>query len=165
MRRFIVGIGSHSYRGQEFDDLKSIRMRNKTGKSVVWNENKKWHSHQWSLAFKCEWGFPKLQSSGCSHPAWWLLRSWENARRKVNKETGLAPHSWGTYERNGFSERRGLHLPIHRMVNSLTWYLIFDVQAPCSLCCKLVYSLTSLSCLLGAVFSELLRCCLQDLES
>ena len=35
MRRFIGGIGSHGYRGQEFDDLQSIRMRNKTGKSVV----------------------------------------------------------------------------------------------------------------------------------
>ena len=29
---------------------------------------------------------------------------------------------------NEFSESRGLHLPIHRMLNSLTWYLIFDVQ-------------------------------------
>ena len=35
MRIFIVGIGSHGYRGQEFDDLQSIRMRNKTGKSVM----------------------------------------------------------------------------------------------------------------------------------
>ena len=29
----------------------------------------------------------------------------------------------------------------HRMLNSLTWYLIFAVQTACSLCCKLVYSL------------------------
>ena len=28
------------------------------------------------------------------------------------------------------------------MPTSLTWYLIFDVQTACSLCCKLVYSLT-----------------------
>ena len=30
------------------------------------------------------------------------------------------------------------------MLNSLTWHLIFDVQTVCSLCCKLVFSLTSL---------------------
>ena len=64
-------------------------------------------------------------------------------RSKVNKETELAPDSWGAYERNEFSESRDLHLPIHRMLNSLTWYLIFDVQTDRSLCCKLVYSLTS----------------------
>ena len=42
-------------------------------------------------------------------------------------------------ERNEFGEPRGLHLPILRMLNSLTWYLIFDVQTVC----RLVYSLTS----------------------
>ena len=36
---------------------------------------------------------------------------------------------------------------------------IFDVQTACSLCCKLVYSLT-FPYLLGTVFSELLRCSL-----
>ena len=46
-------------------------------------------------------------------------------------------------ERNEFGEPRGLHLPILRMLNSLTWYLIFDVQTVCSLCCKLVCNLTS----------------------
>ena len=43
---------------------------------------------------------------------------------------------------NEFSEPRGLHVPIHRMLNSLTWYLVFDVHTACSLCCKLVYSPT-----------------------
>ena len=101
--------------------------------------NKKCHSHQWFPAFKCEGGLPKLGSSGCCQPHLWLLRSWGDARSKVSKETGFAPDSWGACERNGFSEPRGLHLPIHRMLNSLTWYLIFDVQTVC----KLVYSLTS----------------------
>ena len=36
-------------------------------------------------------------------------------------------------------------------------------RLPASLCCKPVYSLTPPSCLLGAVFSELLRCCLPSL--
>ena len=74
-------------------------------------------------------------------PPWWLLRSWGNARNKVNKKTWLAPDSWDAYERNEFSEPKGVHLPIHRVINSLTWYLTFNVQTACSLCCKLVYSL------------------------
>ena len=53
------------------------------------------------------------------------------------------PDSRGAKEKNEFSEPRGLHLPIHRMLNSLTCYLIFDLQAARSLCYKLVYSLTS----------------------
>ena len=35
------------------------------------------------------------------------------------------------------------NLPIHRMLNSLAGYLIFDVQTACSLYCKHVCSLTS----------------------
>ena len=50
---------------------------------------------------------------------WWLLRSWGSRRSKVKKEAGLAPDSWGTYERNNFGEPRGFHLPMHRMLNSL----------------------------------------------
>ena len=72
-----------------------------------------------------------------------VMRSWEDARNKVNKGIGLAPDRWGAYERNEFSEPQGLHLPIHWMLNSLTWYLIFVVQTACSLCCKLAYSLAS----------------------
>ena len=55
----------------------------------------------------------------------------------------LTPQSWGAYERNEFSEPRGLHLPKHSMLNSLTWCQIFAVQTACALCCKLVYILTS----------------------
>ena len=65
-------------------------------------------------------------------------------KKQGNKETGLTPDSWDSYERNELSEPRGLHLPRHRMLNSLTWYLIFEVQTTCSLCCKFVYSLTYL---------------------
>ena len=106
--------------------------------------NKKCHSHQWFLASKWEWGLPKLRSSGCCQLLRWLLRSWGNARSRRNTKPGLAPDSWGAYGRNGFNGLRGLHLPKYRTLNSLTWYLIFDVQTICSLCCNLVYSLTSL---------------------
>ena len=116
---------------------------------TLWNKNISCHINQQemsqppAISSKCEGGPPKLQSSRSCHPPEWLLRSWGNARSKVNKGTGLAPDSWGAYERNELSEPRGLHLPIYRMLNSFTWYLIFDDQTAFSLCCKLVYSLTS----------------------
>ena len=81
--------------------------------------NKKCHSYLRFLASKYEWGLPKQRSRGCCHPPWWLPRSWGNVRSKVNKEIRLAPDSWGAYERSEFSEPRGLHLPIHGMLNSL----------------------------------------------
>ena len=104
---------------------------------------------------------PKAQSSRCFHLPWWLLRSWENTRSshlaqlpllKVNKEKGFGPDRWGTYENNEFREPRGLNLPTHPMLNCLIWYLIFDVQTACSLCCKFVCSLTPTPCSKGNTF-------------
>ena len=112
--------------------------------SLAISINKKCHGHQWFLASKCEWGLPKLWYSRCCHPLRSLQRSWGNARSKAKEETGLAPDSWGAYEWNECSEPRGLHLPIQRMLNSLSWHLIFAVQTACPLCCKHIYSLTPL---------------------
>ena len=64
-------------------------------------------------------------------------------KKQGEQERGLAPDRWGAYERSEFSEPQGLHLPIHWVLYSLTWYLTFVVQTACSLCCKLVYSLAS----------------------
>ena len=101
----------------------------------------------------------------CCHPPRWLLRSWGNARSKVEQGNRTGPDSWGAYERNEFSEPRGLHFPILRILNSLTWYLIFHVQTACSLCCKLTCIYPGFpSWHLGAVFSTLLRCCLPGSE-
>ena len=61
------------------------------------------------------------------------------------RKQDLAPESWGAQERNEFSEPRGLLLPIHRMLNSLTWYPIFDVQTPCPLVANLQPSFYSLT--------------------
>ena len=70
----------------------------------------------------------------------WLLRGW-GCRKQGEQGDGTGPDGWGRRKRvNSVSQR--LHLPTHRMLNSLTWNLIFDVQTACSLCCKLVYSLT-----------------------
>ena len=72
--------------------------------------NKKCHSHQQFLASQCEWGLPKQRSSGCCHSPLCLLRSWGNARSKVNRDR-IGPNSWGAYERNELSEPRGLIFP------------------------------------------------------
>ena len=104
--------------------------------------SKKCHSHQWFLASKCEWGLPKLQSTGCCRPPPWLLRSW-GCKKQGEQGHRIAPEGWAACEGSESSKPRGLHLPLHSMLNSLTWYLIFDDQTACSPCHKLVYSLTS----------------------
>ena len=69
------------------------------------------------------------QSSRFRHFPGWLLRSWGNARSshlpppKVNKERGIGSRELRYLWKNEFSEPRGLHLPIHRKLNSLTLYL------------------------------------------
>ena len=112
--------------------------------------NKKCHIHQQFLASRCERGLPKLWSSWWCHPphcdCWGPRGMQEQLSATPEAEQGnrFGPDSWGECERNEFSEPRGLHLPIHRMLNSLIRYLIFDIQTACSLSCKLGYSLTSL---------------------
>ena len=105
--------------------------------------NKKCHCHQLSLASKCwmgggggERGLLKLQSSRCYHtPSGGMQEAaichiCPSLRR--TRKQGLAQDSQGAYERNEFSESRGLHLPIQRMLNSLIWYLtlMFSMPAP-----------------------------------
>ena len=111
--------------------------------------NKKCHSHWQLLAFKCWVRTPKTVIQGMLPPRMVIAEELGNASSsclpllKVNREPGLAPDGWAVCGRNESSESRGLHLPTHRTLHSLTWHLIFDVQTPCSLRCKLVYSLTS----------------------
>ena len=147
---------------------------------MQWNEmpaviliNKKYYSHLWFLASKCDWGLLKLRASWCCHPHRCSLRSSGNAssshlphrpllklneelRRQTIRRQNLAPDSklvmgreawcaavhgvwtglsywtepsWSIYGRNEFSEPRGLHLSVcRRMINSLTWYLIFSTS-------------------------------------
>ena len=100
--------------------------------SDFWLPNVNEASQNWDLAdaaTTCSdcWGAGEMQEAAICHSLRW-----------TRKETGSALDSWGAYERNEFREQRGLHLPLQRMLNSLTWYLIFDVQRACSLCCKLV---------------------------
>ena len=98
------------------------------------------------------------QPSSCNH----FLRELKGAQ-DVKKHRILAPDSWDTRERNGFSEPRLLHLPIHRNVlNSLAWDVWFSVshkntlmfRLP-ALCCKLQYNLIPPLCPLRAVLSGL----------
>ena len=113
----------------------------------VWNENTSCHINKQQMSqpsvisgLQMWMRAPKTEIQ-CMLPPCWGARGMQEARWTGNR---LAPESWGAYERNGNSEPRGLHLPIHTMLNSLTWYLIFDVQPAQSVCCKLVYSLISL---------------------
>ena len=124
----------------------------------MWNENISWHINKQKMS----------QPIGISGPQMWMrahqsgiqqmppprtvtAEKLGNARishlpqlplLNVNKETEFGPRQPKCNERNGFSESKGWHFPIPRTLSSLTWYLIFDVQNDCSLCCKLVYSLT-----------------------
>ena len=104
--------------------------------SPVISINKKCHSHHWFLASNVNetsqnchpadaatphgdcWGAGGIQGATICHSLRWT------------KKEDLAPDSWGAYERSVFSEPRGLHLPIHKMLNSLTWYLIFMFRLP-----------------------------------
>ena len=85
---------------------------------------------------------PKLWSSRCCHhlgiaeELGQCKKQGEHGNRIGRRELSCRRKGW-------MQCARGLHLPIHRMRNPLTSYLIFSVQTPCSLCCKLVYSLTS----------------------
>ena len=68
--------------------------------SPVMSINKKYHSHQWFLASKSEWGLPKLQSSWGCHLPWWWLKTWGNAKSimyyssKRTRKQNLATDSW-----------------------------------------------------------------------
>ena len=97
----------------------------------------------------------------------WLLRNHRNARSKVNKERGMTPDSWAAYGRNGFSEPRGLHVPIQRTLSSLTWYLTFDDNAPLPLLVPWTSFLwaTEVLCLVHSPRGEQARRLFQDLGS
>ena len=122
---------------------------------VLWNEtischiNKQEMAHPSATSSLQMWmRAPKTVIQHMLPPPMVITEELGNARsshlplHKVNRETRLAPDSWAAYGRNESSESRGLHLPTHRMLNSLTWYPIFDVQPDCFFCCKLMCSLT-----------------------
>jgi len=117
----------------------------RTWDTQMWNETISCHINQQEMPqpslishLQVWMRAPKTMIQRVLLPSQWLLKSWGNVKSRVSKETGLAKDSWSAYERNEFSKPRGLHLPIHRRLNSLTWYLIFDVQTASSLCCKFI---------------------------
>ena len=99
--------------------------------------NKKCHSYQWFLAFNCEWGLPKLRYSKFCHSPWWLLKNSEG-RPEVTichflrwTRKGTWPQKAGMHVKGKNSvSPEGLHLPIHKILNSLTWYLILMFTWP-----------------------------------
>ena len=116
---------------------------------ALWNENISCHINKQEMSLPSaisglqmlngwggERGLLKLQSSRCYHtPSGGMQEAaichiCPSLRR--TRKQGLAQDSQGAYERNEFSESRGLHLPIQRMLNSLIWYLtlMFSLPAP-----------------------------------
>ena len=116
--------------------------------------NKKCHSLQQFLASKCEWGFPKLWSNRCCHfpplprqGKCWGTRG-RNARNshlpllKLNKEIGFGTRELSCIWKEWIQWVQRLtssHTENAKLLNLIS---DFDVQPACSLCCKLVYSLT-----------------------
>ena len=119
--------------------------------TVMWNENTSYHIKEQEMSqpsaisgLQMWMRAPKTAIQQMPPRPQWLLRNWGMQEARCTRKQDLAPGSWSAYEGNEFSEPRGVHLPIQRMLNSLTSYLIFDVQTACSICCKFVYGLTSL---------------------
>ena len=122
---------------------------------VLWNENISCHINKQEMSqpsvisgFLMWMRAPKTVIQRMLPPLLGLLRSWENTRSShlpiltVNKETGFGPQTAKAHiHRKKLNEPRGLHLPIHRILNFLTWdiwlpllkYNFFDVKTPCSL--------------------------------
>ena len=66
----------------------------------------------------------------CSHQATKLQQPLMMCSRilRMRKHRILAPDSWGTYQRNGFSKPRLLHLPIYSKIPKyLTWDIWFSL--------------------------------------
>ena len=122
--------------------------------------NKKCHSHQWFLASKCEWGLPNFDPVDA---ATLLDDCWGAGECKKQSEQGnrIGPRwlrcIWKQW--NQWTQR----LASSHAQNAKFLNLIPDLWCSdwSSVCCKLGFT----SCLLAAVFSELLWCYLPGPES
>ena len=106
--------------------------------------NRKCHSHQWFLMWisKMNENSQNCDPVDAATPQgdFWGAGRMQEARWTRKQ---IDPKELRCIWRNEFCEPSGLHMPVHRMLNSLTWYPIFHVQTIWSLCCRPVYSLTS----------------------
>ena len=122
---FNFSIPIHIYRG--YCDMKIF---------PVISINKKCHSLRWFLASNVNKSSPNchpIPEAATPQGDCWAAGGIQGATichsLRWTKKQDLAPDTWSAYERNVFSEPRGLHL-IHKMLNSLTWYLIFMLRLP-----------------------------------
>lgn len=142
--------------------------------------------HTWMRAPK---GTQCLQSrsSRCHHPHSDCSWAWGNAEKKqpsphlpligwtrnegCKQKQNLAPDSWECiWGRNSVVRLASSHTQKNAkflgLLSALLYFtIISDVQTACLLCYKLLYSLTPSPASSGALYSGLLRCCLQSLES
>ena len=69
------------------------------------------------------------------YPATSINKKCHNHQQFLASECEWGLPKLGAYETNEFREPSSLHLPTQRTLNSLTWYLTFDVQIACWLPC------------------------------
>ena len=107
--------------------------------TVMWNENTSYHIKEQEMSqpsaisgLQMWMRAPKTAIQQMPPRPQWLLRNWGMQEARCTRKQDLAPGSWSAYEGNEFSEPRGLHLPIHRILNSLTstWSLVFRLPTP-----------------------------------
>ena len=85
------------------------------------------------------------------YPAISINKKCHNHRQFLASKCEWGLPKLGAYERNEFREPRSLHLPTQRTLNSLIWYLTFDVQIACSLVAQLVRNLPAMWADLGSI--------------
>ena len=71
--------------------------------------SRKCHNHHWISGIQMWMRAPKTVIQGMLLPT---MVCWGAGVMQEARWTGLTPDGWGAYERNEFSESRGLHLPI-----------------------------------------------------
>ena len=121
---------------------------------TLWNENISCHTNKQEMSqpsvisgLQMWMRAPQTAIQRMLPPATVIAEELGQCKKQGEVGNRIDPRQLRCIERKECSAPRGLHLPIHKMLNSLTVYLIFAVQTACSVCCKLVYSLTPLTSL------------------
>ena len=141
---------------------------------ILWNEiflaisvGKKCHSHQWFLMWirvPIQWMLPPLtvtteELAECKKQG----EQWNRTGPRELRCTGKEGIQGAQRLASSHTQKNAKFLSLLSALLYLT--IISDVQTACLLCYKLLYSLTPSPASSGALYSGLLRCCLQSLES
>ena len=106
--------------------------------------NMECHNHQQFLASRCEMRAPQTAIQRMLPPPRVIAEELGQGKKPGEQRKRIDPRELRCIWKEWIQRAQRLASSIHRMLNFLTWYLIFDVQTACSLCYKFVYRLTSL---------------------